>query len=668
MTERGLSGIRVLDFGQYIAGPLAALLLADAGAEVIRVEVPGGPRWANPANAALLRDRLEAVELDLRDAGDRQRARDLMTSADVLIENFRPGVLERLGLGWRVCSEENRRLVYCSVPGFGSGDPRAEAAGWEGIVLAAAGAYAPAKASSVLGGGWWPVEGPVFSPLPLGSVFAAFQAALGVAVALFARARDGLGQYVEVPMFDSFVEALSVRLLSYERNAPRNEMFGTGFYKCAGGGHVVLATLWHKHLDRLCRAVGVTTPTYDELMDIDPSRRESLRLRLVELFAERSAREWEQLGREAGVPIGAVRSMREWMSEPHASESGTVIVRDGVRMPGPAFHATRRTEGQPRLLPPARAPLAGVKVLDLTRVLAGPIAARLLADFGADVLKVDRDPAGTQVSFSEPAAHEFVNRGKGSLVVDLTTEAGREQFTARARGADVLITNFLPEARVRLGIDEASMRQLVNDLIYVHLDTFGVDGPWRGMPGYAEIANAVTGLTERTLGDGPPSGVLPAVDYPRSPFTDPATGILAAFSTVVALCGRARSGGGWTADTSLVRAAMYEQILYVVGESTFEPRPPKDMGWSDSHRLRQVDSDWVFAVSGDDEIIAHPVVSVDEFFALGCTADQLGLRRSLASAEYGTVVQPGLAIRLQRTPGRAGDLPALFLQKADSLP
>jgi hypothetical protein len=113
---------------------------------------------------------------------------------------------------------------------------------------------------------------------------------------------------------------------------------------------------------------------------------------------------------------------------------------------------------------------------------------------------------------------------------------------------------------------------------------------------------------------------------------------------------------------------MYEQILYVVGESTFEPRPPKDMGWSDSHRLRQVDSDWVFAVSGDDEIIAHPVVSVDEFFALGGTADQLGLRRSLASAEYGTVVQPGLAIRLQRTPGRAGDLPALFLQKADSLP
>jgi crotonobetainyl-CoA:carnitine CoA-transferase CaiB-like acyl-CoA transferase len=158
VTERGLSGIRVLDFGQYIAGPLAALLLADAGAEVIRVEAPGGPRWANPANAALLRDRLEAVELDLRDAGDRERARDLMTSADVLIENFRPGVLERLGLGWRVCSEENRRLVYCSVPGFGSGDPRAGAAGWEGIVLAAAGAYAPAKASSVLGGGWWPVE------------------------------------------------------------------------------------------------------------------------------------------------------------------------------------------------------------------------------------------------------------------------------------------------------------------------------------------------------------------------------------------------------------------------------------------------------------------------------------------------------------------------------
>jgi hypothetical protein len=86
------------------------------------------------------------------------------------------------------------------------------------------------------------------------------------------------------------------------------------------------------------------------------------------------------------------------------------------------------------------------------------------------------------------------------------------------------------------------------------------------------------------------------------------------------------------------------------------------------HRLRQVDSGWVFAVADDHESIAHPILSVDEFFAPGGIADKRGLRKSFASAEYGSVVQPGLAIRLERTPGRAGDLPTPFVQKPDMLP
>jgi crotonobetainyl-CoA:carnitine CoA-transferase CaiB-like acyl-CoA transferase len=305
-----------------------------------------------------------------------------------------------------------------------------------------------------------------------------------------------------------------------------------------------------------------------------------------------------------------------------------------------------------------------VQVLDLTRVLAGPIAARLLADFGADVVKIDRDPAGTRVSIYEPAAHEFVNRGKDSLVIDLATETGRRQFAERARSADVLITNFLPEARGRLGVDEASVREIVNDLVYVHLDTFGGPGPWEGLRGYAELANAVTGITERTLGDGPPSGVLPAIDYPRSPFTDPATGILAAFTAVAALCGRARAGGGWAAETSLVRTAMYEQILYVVGEPPFEPRPPKDIGWGPSDGLCRVESDWVYLVGTGEDVVAQQLVAVDEFFAPGGAADRRGLRRALESVQYGVVLQPGLAIRLDRTPGRAGDLPGPFVHES----
>ncbi|MDP2328623.1 MAG: CoA transferase, partial [Dehalococcoidia bacterium] len=104
-----LAGVRVIDFGQYIAGPLAAQLLADQGAEVIRVDPPGGPRWDHPANAAYLRGR-QSIVLDLKQPADLASARGLVTSADVLIENFRPGVMARLGLGADAMTEANPRL------------------------------------------------------------------------------------------------------------------------------------------------------------------------------------------------------------------------------------------------------------------------------------------------------------------------------------------------------------------------------------------------------------------------------------------------------------------------------------------------------------------------------------------------------------------------------
>ncbi len=118
-----LDGVRVVDFGQYIAGPLLGTLLADAGAAVVHVDPPGGPRWQTPANAVLLRGR-QTVELDLKRAEGLTEARRLVAGADVLIEGFRPGVMERLGLGADRLLAENPALVYCSLPGFPSDDPR----------------------------------------------------------------------------------------------------------------------------------------------------------------------------------------------------------------------------------------------------------------------------------------------------------------------------------------------------------------------------------------------------------------------------------------------------------------------------------------------------------------------------------------------------------------
>ncbi|HMS57676.1 MAG TPA: CoA transferase [Tepidiformaceae bacterium] len=191
-----LDGIRVIDFGQYIAGPHTAMLLADQGAEVIRIDPPGGPRWDTPANATWNRNK-QSIVLDLKQADDLVVAKRLIASADVVVENFRPGVMERLGLGAKAAVEANPGLVYCSLPGFASDDPRSGDAAWEGVVAAATATYRAGPGGT-----------PVYTALPFSSHYAAFQAAVAIAMALNARQRDGLGQVVEVPLFDATFAAI----------------------------------------------------------------------------------------------------------------------------------------------------------------------------------------------------------------------------------------------------------------------------------------------------------------------------------------------------------------------------------------------------------------------------------------------------------------------------
>src|SRR6201991_3442460 len=161
LSPSALEGIRVIDFGQYIAGPMAAMLLGDHGADVIRVDPPGGPRWNTAANATWNRNK-RSIVLDLKKDADRETARQLVASADVVIENFRPGVMDRLGLGAAAMTEATPRLIYCSLPGFGADDPRAQVKAWDGVLGAATGAYRSGKGR------------PVYTVVPYSSMYAAF--------------------------------------------------------------------------------------------------------------------------------------------------------------------------------------------------------------------------------------------------------------------------------------------------------------------------------------------------------------------------------------------------------------------------------------------------------------------------------------------------------------
>ena len=202
-ADRPLSGVRVLDFGHYLAGPLVGMMLADLGAEVIRIDPPGGPVFEDPATDMLSRGK-ESLELDLKTPEGRETALELVHRSDVLIENFRPGVMARLGLDYETVRSHNDGLVYLSLPGFASRDSAlSDIPAWEAVIAAFTGQFTDMGLNRRLMG-----INPSFTPLHLASAYGAAFGAMSVLFALWRREDIG-GDHIEVPLAASLLEGLA---------------------------------------------------------------------------------------------------------------------------------------------------------------------------------------------------------------------------------------------------------------------------------------------------------------------------------------------------------------------------------------------------------------------------------------------------------------------------
>ncbi len=283
-----LDGIRVIDFGQYIAGPLAAVMLADQGAEVIHVDPPGGTRWKSDADAFFNRGK-QRITLDLKQANDNEIARNLIGSADVVIENFRPGVMDRLRLSARAMTEQHPQLIYCSIPGFASDDPRRDVAAWEGVVGAASDTYA--TVGQLLGADDPRVDDPdrpVFTALPLASNFGGFHAATAIVMALIARGRTGRGQTIEIPLFDAMFELIGANGISVDGEYRMARSRGAGTYVCGDGRRILFnSSSTPRFLRWFAHAADIPI---DQPLD------------LSQLFLTRPAKEWEELRLHFAAP------------------------------------------------------------------------------------------------------------------------------------------------------------------------------------------------------------------------------------------------------------------------------------------------------------------------------------------------------------------------------
>jgi formyl-CoA transferase/CoA:oxalate CoA-transferase len=306
------------------------MLLADMGARVIKIERPGrgddtrawGPPFVSGESTYFLsiNRNKESVTLDFKTARGREILHRLIGRADVVVENFRPGALSRLGLDYASLQPAHPQLVYCSISGFGQTGPRSAQPGYDAVVQAEGGLM------SVTGD----AAGPPFRVgVAIADLTAGLLAVQGIALALFARERGGTGQHVDIALFDAVIS-----LLSYQASASLNAEFIPGRlgnrhpqiapYDIfpAQDGDFFLAVGNDEQFARLCAASGLESLVADERFATNPARVTNyppLRDRLAVVFGERTRSDWIAILTAAGVPCGAVRDIPEVLADPQVS-------------------------------------------------------------------------------------------------------------------------------------------------------------------------------------------------------------------------------------------------------------------------------------------------------------------------------------------------------------
>ena len=364
-----LEGIRVLDLSAYIAGPYGCSLLADMGAEVIKVEPPGGDNLRkypstleNESRAFLGVNRgKRGMVLDLKTEEGLAALIGLVRTSDVLVHNFRPAVPARLGIDYDSLREHNPKLIYCAVTGYGELGPDSGKAGYDQVLQTVSGLCA--------------MQGkPGHPEILYGSVvdyYAASMLASGVSAALFRRERTGKGSYVGVSLLRSALAMQSARLVWAEgegRNVFRDMRSGgiTGLHPTREGTLYISANTPH-FWQALCEMTGLQDLAADSRFDSVRKRAENapyLIGRLRQALAARGAREWEALFGDR-VPCAAVREVEDMFSDPQVKEEGMIrrfehpvvgsylgfagcvkFAQDSVALPDPAVRIAAPTFGQ----------------------------------------------------------------------------------------------------------------------------------------------------------------------------------------------------------------------------------------------------------------------------------------------------------------------------------
>jgi crotonobetainyl-CoA:carnitine CoA-transferase CaiB-like acyl-CoA transferase len=531
------------------------------------------------------------------------------------------------------------------LPGFASTDiDKADIRAFEGIVSAATGVFTDVSRRNT--------EPPIYTPLPIASVYGAVQGVIAATLALYSKESTGKGATIEVPLAGAGMSAMGILLFDIVNPPPRylwsepGPLFGS--YQGSDGKWLFWLAAGHSRntrqllktlgiYDLLLREGMVDVSVYDNLYRDDNipdsghwSAKWTERVRsLIELMIhDKTAAEWVELLRIAGVPCALHQTTQEWLhAQPTEDAALTVTMEDPFHGPIRQFGIQVTLSDSPEFrpkppqefstfskdilrkdshpIPPKKATrgnlLEGLKVLDLSNVLAGPCSTRILAEYGADVIKIDTtDPLFGPRVYIHHATETGL--GKRSMLLNLKSAPGISVLNRLVKNADVIVHNFRPGVAERLGIDFDSLNTVNPDLVYLHLTALDgpKTGPWYDRPGFDPIIQAMTGIQLRYGGLGKPP-ILHAwgscVDY--------ISGYCGTYGVALALLKRKRGKArGQLVRTSLAQAAQLVQAPFMISArgvvAGLEPHGQQARGEHSLCHLYQAKDGWIFLASRKD--------------------------------------------------------------------
>lgn len=627
MVERRypLAGLRIVEI---LAGPLgpATRILAELGAEVVHIAAPDQPErldQVDPRSRAGLRLLADhAGKRWLRfDGTDKAPVEDALAKADVILVDASHGLGKAGPWTSQSLDKAYPDAIVITASNFGMGN---SFSGWQATNPVLHALTAELSRSGIRG------KPPLLPPGELAFQCAAAQLAYILLLAVYNRLRTGKTDRIDFSALDGAMQALDpgygingsatmgkpARLLSPDRPAKGIQY---PIFRCADGLvriYIGAARQWRGMFEWLGRPEQFASPDMDRI---------GVRLKTPELnpfiarfFANQTRAELEAGATRHGVPLSALIELDETVGTEHIAERGIFSdfqLADGttIKLPNGVMEIDRQRMDRPGVLHDAslpapageqlKRPLDGLKVLDLGVIVVGGESSRLLADNGAEVVKLESRafPDGTRqtdmatgMAVSLAAGH----RNKRSLGLNLRDPQGKALFEQMVAKADVVLTNFKPGTMASLGLGFDDLRRIKPDLIMVESSAFGDTGPWRTRMGYGPLVRAATGLTSKWCYPGDDEGYSDSLTI----YPDHVAARIGIIGVLALLIDRARSGTGGHVGTAQCDVALAHQAWEIAAAQSklVDPDEPEDAPWGVFRTAGE--DDWcVVTVRGDSD-------------------------------------------------------------------